>query len=304
MVTLREWLNHDKFGLAVSQGLCCEPQHLGAVVGLASGFDDGERGLRAQLVAVSGASSGAKIAAILAQPEISLSTATTWLRGMNFKRVFDPADLTWRGGLLSGDALVALLGELWGPNKRIEDCGIPLGISAFDIFTGPVVLVEGNLAQACQGSGSFPGLFSPVLLDRRWLWDFAFFTDPAGVDGLPKLGRVLQIAAADWNWRSWLVRSPRSLGADSVCSIVLQKQRRILPVPFTATRAQRAFVEARDGVHAALDRPLIHGAQQGHFLCLVEPPSTGDATWPKLLAGGALLTGLVLLTRGGGSSSP
>jgi hypothetical protein len=71
---LREWLARDEpFSLAVLQGFGCEFQSLGATLGLADACG-GEGALRHKLRATSGASSGAKVAALAASADVSPRT--------------------------------------------------------------------------------------------------------------------------------------------------------------------------------------------------------------------------------------
>ena len=69
---LREWHARDRtYLLAVSQGFGCEFLSLGAALGLADECG-GEGALRHKLRATSGASSGAKVAALAASADVSL----------------------------------------------------------------------------------------------------------------------------------------------------------------------------------------------------------------------------------------
>mmetsp|Transcript_26626 Transcript_26626/g.91648 ORF Transcript_26626/g.91648 Transcript_26626/m.91648 type:complete len:351 (+) Transcript_26626:162-1214(+) len=318
--TLREWLHRGRFGLAVSQGFGCEFQSLGALLGLCDGLG-GEAQLRSRLEATSGASSGAKVAAVAAMPDTSIEKFAEGMLALGAQDCFlNKADVVCplRGGYLGGQAIISHLGNAWG-RRTIEAMAIPFGASAFDIWAFKSVnLVRGDVGVACQASGSFPGLFAPQRVSAesigggdgfRLLTDCAFFTDASGVAGLRRLEsrRLLQICGADWNLRSWLVRPPSTLPeqhADTeVVSLVLQGQTRVLPSPWFRDRTQAAFRGARDGVSLMLDVPLQRGAERGHFICVVQPPPTSgedsEGRQLKRLVGLAGLAALVCLGRPG-----
>jgi NTE family protein len=82
----------------------------------------------------------------------------TWVRG-------------WGGGLLSGTKLGMMIDEFL-PAPTFEGLRVPVRVLATDVDTGqPVVLREGDLRDAVRASCSFPGVFPPMLLDGRRLYD-------------------------------------------------------------------------------------------------------------------------------------
>ena len=71
--------------------------------------------------AASGASSGAKIAALAALPHVPLDRAAEGLlRVRPVDILCDKSDLVppWRGGALAGDAVVRAMRALWGARAR------------------------------------------------------------------------------------------------------------------------------------------------------------------------------------------
>jgi NTE family protein len=77
----------------------------------------------------------------------------------------------WGGGLLSGSKLGALIDEFL-PVASFEGLRTPVFVLATDVDTGqPVVLRSGDLRNAVRASCSFPGVFPPMLLDGRRLYD-------------------------------------------------------------------------------------------------------------------------------------
>lgn len=78
-------------------------------------------------------------------------------------------------GLIDGQRLIFELRRLLKPVERVSDFDrlpIPFRAVATDIRTGEtVVLKSGNLATAVRASMSIPGLFAPVMIDKRLLVD-------------------------------------------------------------------------------------------------------------------------------------
>src|SRR5947199_9392432 len=82
----------------------------------------------------------------------------TWVRG-------------WGGGLLSGTRLGRMIDEFL-PAPTFEALRVPVVVLATDVDTGkPVVLREGDLRDAVRASCSFPGVFPPMVLGGRRLYD-------------------------------------------------------------------------------------------------------------------------------------
>lgn len=77
----------------------------------------------------------------------------------------------WGGGLLSGTKLGMLIDEFL-PLASFEALRVPAWVVATDVDTAEkVVLKSGNLRDAVRASCSFPGVFPPMLLEGRRLYD-------------------------------------------------------------------------------------------------------------------------------------
>lgn len=274
--TLREWLGEEEgFGLAVSPGLCCELASFGCVLGLVEAFED-ERAFRSRVLCCSGASSGAKVAATVALHDVSLHHVAELVSNLDFSLFLRP-----------GSYVVRLLEDAWGGSRDFEaDCSVPFATTAFDLRRwNSVVLDRGDLAWACHASGSFPLLFRPVVFENRLLTDFAAALDPGGLRAMPpSCKRILHIV-----YDSWAIRP-----ADKTLSIHLRRQVALIPIPglFSRERAARALRYAKECTVAALDRPLKPGSMPGHWICVVEPPSTRLGNLSRLLY---LLAGSLLV---------
>lgn len=72
-------------------------------------------------------------------------------------------------GLLKGDLFQRLLEDKF-PVKTIEECSIPLGVTAYDVLGFRTnCITKGDLATAVRASCTFPGLFQPVVIDDRYV---------------------------------------------------------------------------------------------------------------------------------------
>ena len=82
----------------------------------------------------------------------------TWVRG-------------WGGGLLSGTRLGLMIDEFL-PMSTFEGLRVPVVVLATDVDTGqPVTFREGDLRDAVRASCSFPGVFPPMVVNGRRLYD-------------------------------------------------------------------------------------------------------------------------------------
>lgn len=144
--------------LALSGGGGHAAAHAGVLVGL-------ERaGL--PVAGVAGVSGGALLAA-------------AWAGGADLERLVEQASRLhpwtwvrgWGGGLLSGTRLGVLIDEFL-PVPVFEGLRVPVWVLATDVDTGEaLVLREGDLREAVRASCSFPGVFPPMLLNGRRLYD-------------------------------------------------------------------------------------------------------------------------------------
>jgi NTE family protein len=105
--------------------------------------------------------------------------AGAWAGGADLDRLVDQASRLhpwmwvrgWGGGLLSGSRLGALIDE-YLPVATFEGLRVPVSVLATDVDTGDaVVFRQGNLRDAVRASCSFPGVFPPMVLDGRRLYD-------------------------------------------------------------------------------------------------------------------------------------
>jgi NTE family protein len=105
--------------------------------------------------------------------------AAAWAGGADLDRLVDQASRLhpwmwvrgWGGGLLSGSRLGALIDEFL-PLPTFDQLKVPVVVLATDVDTGEAaVFREGNLRDAVRASCSFPGVFPPMILNGRRLYD-------------------------------------------------------------------------------------------------------------------------------------
>jgi len=105
--------------------------------------------------------------------------AAAWAGGADLDRLVDQASRLhpwmwvrgWGGGLLSGSRLGALIDEFL-PLPTFDQLKVPVVVLATDVDTGEAaVFREGNLRDAVRASCSFPGVFPPMVLNGRRLYD-------------------------------------------------------------------------------------------------------------------------------------
>ncbi len=149
-----------------------------------------ELGVRPGVVA--GCSMGALVGAAHAAGR--LAELERWARGLTRAGVLSLIDLRISGGgLVEGGGIRRLLGELEIP-ARIEDLAVPFVAVATDLGSGREIwLREGPLVPAVRASAALPGVFAPVEVDGRWLFDGGL-VNPVPVSACRALGADVVIA--------------------------------------------------------------------------------------------------------------
>jgi NTE family protein len=105
--------------------------------------------------------------------------ASAWAGGADLEKLVDQASRLhpwmwvrgWGGGLLSGSKLGALIDE-YLPISDFGGLRVPVRVLATDVDTAePVVFKEGDVREAVRASCSFPGVFPPMVIGGRRLYD-------------------------------------------------------------------------------------------------------------------------------------
>ena len=175
-----------KIGVVLGGGVARGWAHIGALRELIS------LGITPDIVA--GASIGAVVGGCFAAGR--LDTLETFARSLTKRSVFSLLDISFNGGgLIGGDRLRARLNAAMGP-LRIENLPIPFVCVATEIGTGHEIwLKRGPLVEAMCASYALPGVFEPVRIGGRWLFDGAII-NPVPVNVARAFGADRVIALA------------------------------------------------------------------------------------------------------------
>jgi len=185
-LTLKQALaQHRTIGLALGGGAAKGLAHIGVL----KAFE--EAGIKPDLVAGSsmgGLVGAAYVTGVPIDTLIVLAEKTDWRK---MASLFRPSFA--RSGLTRGKAVTELLDSLY-PIKRLEITLIPLALTAVDIRTGRlIVLQRGDLVKAVRATISIPIIFTPVLQSDTLLVDGGL-VDPVPVDVVRKMGAEFVIA--------------------------------------------------------------------------------------------------------------
>ena len=173
-----------KVGIVLGAGAARGWAHIGALHELDA------MGLRLDVVV--GSSIGTLVGGCYAAGRLEM--LETFARSLTRRRVFGLLDFSFTGsGLIGGQRLrtrlEAGLGEL-----RIEDLPVRFAAVATEIGGGHEIwLRRGLLVDAIRASYALPGVFEPVKIDGRWLFDGAI-VNPVPVSVARALGAERVIA--------------------------------------------------------------------------------------------------------------
>jgi NTE family protein len=171
-------------GVAFGGGAARGWAHIGVLQALL------EAGIRPSVVA------GTSIGAVVGGCQVAdrLDHLIDFARGLTRRKVFGYFDLNLSGsGLINGERLNLVLRDAIG-DMRIEELPVPFTAVATEIGSGHEVwLSRGDLVDAVRASYAIPGVFRPVSLDGRWLFDGAL-VNPIPVTVCRALGAQYVIA--------------------------------------------------------------------------------------------------------------
>lgn len=142
---------------------------------------------------IAGCSVGAYVGALYACGKID--SLKEFLLLMNGKKIFSYFDVVLpRSGLLDGSKRLKELFSMHTSIETFEELAIPLVMVATDLERGKkVILKSGSIVKALRATMSYPGLFSPVLVNGRWLVDGGV-VDPVPVGVARAMGAGIIIA--------------------------------------------------------------------------------------------------------------
>jgi NTE family protein len=173
-----------KIGVALGAGAARGWSHIGVLQELAA------HGIVPTIVA--GTSIGAVVGGCYAAGQ--LGALELFARSLTKKRVLSLMDFTFSGvGLLAGNRLQKGLEDALA-DRTIETLPKVCAVVATEIGTGHEVwLRKGNLVEAIRASYALPGIFEPVKVGGRWLFDGAL-VNPVPVTVCRALGADMVIA--------------------------------------------------------------------------------------------------------------
>jgi len=153
-----------KIGLALGGGAARGWSHIGVLRALE------EAGIRPHVIA--GTSMGAVVGGCYSAGH--LDEIEAFARELTMRRVWGFLDFNLAGtGLITGGRLTERLIETVG-GRRMQDLDIAFTAVATEIGTGHEIwLSQGGLANAIRASYALPGIFKPVKIRGRWLFDGA-----------------------------------------------------------------------------------------------------------------------------------
>lgn len=173
-----------KIGLALGGGAARGWAHIGVIRALV------DAGIKPDIIA--GTSIGAVVGGCYAAGH--LDDVAEFATSMTRRRIFSYLDFNLAGtGLISGKRLCERLQSTLG-DLRIEDLGPSFTAVATEIGTGHEIwLKQGGLVNAMRASYALPGIFKPVNVNGRWLFDGAL-VNPVPVSVCRALGARYVIA--------------------------------------------------------------------------------------------------------------
>lgn len=177
-------MTNGKIGLALGGGAARGWAHIGVIRALE------KVGIVPDIIA--GTSIGAVVGGCYAAGH--LDHLERFARELTVRRVFGYLDFNFAGtGLINGQKLCQRLERDLG-DKKIEDLPLRFTSVATEIGSGHEVwLSRGGLSTAMRASYALPGIFRPVKIDGRWLFDGAL-VNPIPVTVCRALGARYVIA--------------------------------------------------------------------------------------------------------------
>ena len=179
-------LERPRIGLALGGGSARGWAHIGIIRELT------EAGIPIDVLA--GTSIGAVVGACHAAGKLDALEA--FARALNRRRVFGLMDLSLGGtGLVAGARLKRRLQRDLG-GLVIADLSIPFAAIATELGTGrEIPIAAGDLVEAMRASYALPGLFEPIRIDDRWLFDGAM-SNPVPVSVCRAMGADIVLAVS------------------------------------------------------------------------------------------------------------
>jgi NTE family protein len=233
-----------KVGLALGAGAARGWSHIGVIHELVS------NGIVPDVIA--GTSIGAVVGGCFAAGK--LEQLESFARALTRRRIFSLLDVSFSGsGVFSGGRLKTRLDRELA-NVRIEELPMAFAAVATEVGSGHEVwLTRGPIVESLRASYALPGIFEPVKLNGRWLFDGAL-VNPVPVAVCRALGADLVIAVnliGDTMFRGTVVSDrvvvDQTLQALDVAANTLDVSRLGLPERAQTGFFRRTFGRREDG---------------------------------------------------------
>lgn len=148
------------------------------------------------IACIAGTSIGAFIGALYASgiPVQEMERTLCELDWRSLARLLSPTLPT--SGLLDGGKVAEFMAELL-PVQNFEELSIPLAVTATDVESGEALVIhQGSLLKSLHAATAFPGIFTPVLLNGRYVVDGGL-CNPVPADVAYRMGanRVIGVSA-------------------------------------------------------------------------------------------------------------
>jgi NTE family protein len=197
-------IRRPKIGIALGAGAARGWSHIGVLLELLS------QGIDPEIVA--GTSIGAVVGGAFAAGK--LKDIEAFALGLTKRRVMSLMDLSLSGvSFLGGERLRREL-EKEFPGMTFESLDKRFGVVATEFGSGHEVwLTKGNVGDAIRASYTLPGIFEPVNINGRWLFDGAL-VNPIPVTLCRALGAEIVIAVnlvSDPSYRGATIHDPMSI---------------------------------------------------------------------------------------------
>ena len=229
-----------RIGLALGSGAARGWSHIGVLQELEF--------RRVPIDVIAGCSIGAVVGGCYAAGR--LAALETFARSLTKRRVFSLMDLSFSGaGMIAGGKLRDELSrELEGQN--IENLSITFGAVATEIGAGHEVwLRKGDLVHAIRASYAMPGIFEPLNIENRWLFDGAL-VNPVPVTLCRAMGAELVIAVnlvGDAAYRGTLIADAAAMHTDPKPHSHAEKPAQEPVFPPEARQLRHQFGRAANG---------------------------------------------------------
>jgi NTE family protein len=197
-------MRKPKLGIALGAGCARGWAHIGVLLELLSHEIEPE--------VVAGTSIGALVGGAYAVGKLERMEA--FARSLTKRRVMSLMDVSLSGvSFLAGERLRRKLEEEFS-GFSFEGLATKFGAVATEFGTGHEVwLTKGSISDAIRTSYTLPGIFEPVKVDGRWLFDGAL-VNPIPVTLCRNLGAEFVIAvnlSSDPSFRGTTIHDPRSI---------------------------------------------------------------------------------------------